>query len=69
MERLIFKPELLDRIGVSYPTIWTWMREGRFPRAKVVGGKSAWFRSEIDSWVSSLPVRRLKGDPPEGDAN
>lgn len=66
MDRLIYKPELLDRIGVSYATIWVWMREGRFPRARVVGGKNAWTQAEIDAWCASLPVRRLKGDPPEG---
>jgi predicted DNA-binding transcriptional regulator AlpA len=60
--RLIFKPEVLDRVGVTYPTIWTWMRDGKFPRSRVVGGKIAWIESEIDDWIGSLPVRRLKGD-------
>ncbi len=38
------------------------MRGGKFPRSRVVGGKSAWVSSEIDAWLSSLPIRRLKGD-------
>ena len=62
--RLIFKPELLERVGLSYTTIWVMMREGRFPRSRVIGGKSAWVESEVDEHLSSLPVRRLKGDPP-----
>ncbi len=65
MMRLIYKPELLDRVGLSYCTIWTMMRDGRFPRSRVVGGKIAWYESDIDRWLEQLPVRRLKGDPPE----
>jgi predicted DNA-binding transcriptional regulator AlpA len=61
-DRLVHKGELLERLGVSFPTIWSWMRRGTFPRARVVGGKSCWLSSEIDAWVASLPVRRLKGD-------
>jgi predicted DNA-binding transcriptional regulator AlpA len=66
--RLMSKPEVLAIVGVSYPTLWEWMRKGRFPRARVLGGfptkdgKSAWLSSEIDEWLAGLPVRRLKGD-------
>ncbi len=65
MTRLIYKPEVLDRVGLSYCTIWTKMREGSFPRSRVVGGKVAWFESEIETWITELPVRRLKGDQPD----
>ena len=60
--RLISKPEVLDRVGVTYPTIWAWMREGKFPRSRQLGGKAAWVESEIEKWIKDLPVRRLKGD-------
>ena len=40
-ERLVMKGEVLERTGLSFPTIWTMMRKGAFPRARVVGGKSA----------------------------
>lgn len=60
--RLISKPEVLDRVGVSYPTIWQWMREGKFPRSRDLGGKSAWVEAEINHWIATRPVRRLKGD-------
>jgi hypothetical protein len=37
--------------------------EGRHvSRARVVGGRSMWFSTEIDQWLAGLPVRRLKGD-------
>lgn len=60
--RLISKPEVLDRVGVTYPTLWLWMREGKFPRSRELGGKAAWIESEIDAWIANRPVRRLKGD-------
>ena len=65
MKRLIFRREVLRRVGLSYPTIWKMMREGRFPRSRVCGGKSAWLEEEIDTWIEGLPLRRLKGDPTE----
>ena len=60
--RLLGKGEVVAIVGVSYPTLWTWMRKGRFPRSRIVGGKSKWLSSEIDGWLTALPVRRLKGD-------
>src|SRR5262245_52800816 len=41
--RLLTKPEMLARVRVTYPTIWKWMREGTFPRSRIVGNKSMWF--------------------------
>jgi len=60
--RLISKPEMLDRIGLSFPTVWKLMTEGKFPRSVVVGAKTAWVESEIEAWIAALPRRRLKGD-------
>ena len=61
--RLLTKPEvLLIAGGVSYPTLWSWMRAGRFARSCVVGGKSMWRSDEVQLWLDALPVRPLKGD-------
>jgi predicted DNA-binding transcriptional regulator AlpA len=60
--RLISKHEVVDRVGVAYPTLWQWMRKGCFPRARALGGKTVWIKSEIDAWLASLPKRALKGD-------
>lgn len=70
MSRLIFKREVLRRVGLSYTTIWKMMRQGRFPRSRVCGGKSAWLEDEIDTWIEGLPIRQLKGDAagPQDDA-
>ena len=58
--RFIFKPEVLDRVGVSYVTIWQWMRTGAFPASREVGGKVAWLESEIDDWMTTRPLRKYK---------
>jgi prophage regulatory protein len=59
--RLLSKDDVLDKVGVSYPTIWKLMREGTFPRSVVVGGKVAWLEHEVDEFIAKLPRRRLKG--------
>lgn len=60
--RMIFKPEVMRRCGVSYPTIWKWMVAGTFPRSFDVGGKTGWLESEIERWIVNRPRSRLKGD-------
>jgi predicted DNA-binding transcriptional regulator AlpA len=65
MPLLLDKAKILTITGASYPTVWAWMRDGKFPRSRVVGGKSMWVSTEIVAWMAKLPVRRLKGDKPE----
>lgn len=60
--RLLTKREVLVITSVSYVSLWTWMREGKFPRARTVGGRSMWVSTEIEAWLNELPVRKLKGD-------
>lgn len=65
--RLLTKPQVCAIAGVTYPTLWKLMREGVFPRARILGGRSMWRSDEIDQWLAGLPVRRLKGDEAEAD--
>jgi predicted DNA-binding transcriptional regulator AlpA len=60
--RLLDKNEILTITNVSFPTVWLWMRQGRFPRSRIVGGKSMWLSTEVEAWLGALPVRKLKGD-------
>jgi predicted DNA-binding transcriptional regulator AlpA len=60
--RLLDKHDILEITRVSYPTIWARMRDGSFPRSRVLGGKSMWRSDEVEAWLAALPVRRLKGD-------
>jgi prophage regulatory protein len=63
--QLLTRHEIIALTGVTYPTIWQWMREGKFPRPRIAGGKSAWLASEVEAWLAGLPTRRFK--PPEDD--
>jgi predicted DNA-binding transcriptional regulator AlpA len=68
--RLLTKPEvLLIAGGISYVTLWSWMRAGTFPRSRVVGGKSMWRSDEVQAWLDALPVRPLKGDSGPDESN
>jgi predicted DNA-binding transcriptional regulator AlpA len=60
--RLIDKSELLDKVPLSYASIWAKMREGTFPRSRAVGDRTFWVESEVDAWIAATPVRLLKGD-------
>jgi predicted DNA-binding transcriptional regulator AlpA len=60
--RLISKAEVLRRIGVTFPTIWKWMREDKFPRSRNLGGRAAWIESEVTRWIINCPVVKLKGE-------
>jgi predicted DNA-binding transcriptional regulator AlpA len=59
---LLDKAEVCAIANVTFPTIWLWMQRGKFPRSRVVGGKSMWLSTEVDAWLANLPVRPLKGD-------
>ena len=58
---LVSKRDVLAITNVTFPTIWAWMRAGKFPRARVVGGKSMWLNTDIEAWLATLPVRKPQG--------
>jgi predicted DNA-binding transcriptional regulator AlpA len=60
--RLFDKHEVCAIAGATFPTIWSRMRAGTFPRSRIVGGKSMWISTEIEAWIAGLPLRPLKGD-------
>jgi len=62
-ERLLNKAEVITITGRSFPTLWDWMRRGKFPRARDANGHPVWLASEVNEWVKALPVRKFKGDP------
>jgi len=62
--RLLSKGEVLERVGVSFPSLWKWMNAGKFPRSRELGGKSAWLEHEVNAWILARPITRLKCDGP-----
>ena len=60
MLRLIHKPEVLRLTGVTFPTLWKWMRAGTFPLSFDVGGKTAWREDEVGDWIRNRPRSTFK---------
>lgn len=68
MDRLLSKAEVLERVGVSYPTVWLWMRQGRFPKPHDLGGVIRWRESELADWLERQPRREYKPAPRKPEA-
>ena len=58
--RLLTKAEVCAITGKSFVTLWTWMRQNRFPLPRAVSGRPHWISTEIDQWLKQLPVRAYK---------
>jgi len=57
--RIIRKPELFSKIGLSDATIWRMEKAGRFPRRIILGGNSVgWLYSEIEAWLEAKAAAR-----------
>jgi prophage regulatory protein len=53
-------PEVETRTGLDRVTIWRLERSGRFPRRRLISGRSVrWVDSEIDAWIQALPTAKL----------
>ncbi|MGD9975024.1 MAG: helix-turn-helix transcriptional regulator [Desulfatirhabdiaceae bacterium] len=60
-KRIIRKPELFLKIGLSDATIWRMERAGRFPQRIQLGGNSVgWFDDEIELWLSEKAADRVE---------
>jgi prophage regulatory protein len=69
LDRLLTKREVCRVAHTSFPTLWQWMRQGKFPPPKVVGGRSMWRASSVESWLNNLPVRKYKPTPEQGGSD
>ena len=60
-KRIIRKPELFSKIGLSDATIWRMERTGRFPQRIQLGGNSVgWFDDEIETWLARKAADRVE---------
>ena len=54
-ERILRRPEVETRIGLSRSTIYAMMAEGRFPKPVRLGRRAVgWPESTITNWLESL---------------
>lgn len=57
--RIIRKPELFSRIGLSDATIWRMEKSGKFPRRLKLGGNSVgWLDHEVEAWFKHKAAER-----------
>lgn len=54
-ERLLNKPQLAEKLGVTTRTVDRWLREGTLPAdVKVLIGRTARFRAAVaDAWITA----------------
>lgn len=58
-QRIIRKPELLNMIGLSDPTVWRMEKDGNFPKRLRLGGNSCgWLLSEVTGWLAERAAAR-----------
>lgn len=44
---------LKQRLGVSGSTIWSWIKQGRFPRGKKLSENvTAWSAEDVERWAA-----------------
>jgi prophage regulatory protein len=55
------KAQVLQKIPVTGPTLWAWVRQGKFPRPREISpNKAVWLASEVDEWIRTRPTRSYK---------
>ncbi len=60
--RLLTAREVMERVGLTYVSIWKKMKTGQFPAPLELSPKTLrWVEADIDRWVENLPRRQFKG--------
>jgi prophage regulatory protein len=58
-ERILRKPAVRDRVGLSDTTLWRRVRDGEFPQPIRIGkGLVGWLESEVDRWIAERAESR-----------
>ena len=56
-------PQLKARLNVSSSSIWSWVKQGKFPKpVKLAANTTAWTASDIDAWVQSRIAASRQSD-------
>jgi prophage regulatory protein len=55
------KAQVLKKVPVTAPTLWAWVRAGKFPKPRALGpNKTVWVEAEVDAWMRAQPTRNYK---------
>ncbi len=57
-ERILRRPDIEVRTGLSRSTIYAWMASGDFPKPVALGARLVgWRESDIEAWLASREVK------------
>lgn len=52
--RILRRPVVVERTGLSDTSIWREVKAGRFPRPVPLGRRAVgWVESEVDAWIEA----------------
>lgn len=51
IERLLSAHIVLEQISLSRSKLYQLIRAGRFPKPRLIEGKSLWLQSEVQAWI------------------
>ena len=55
-DKILRRAEVIERVGLSYSTIFNMIKAGTFPKPRRVGRQAiGWLESEITAWIQNLP--------------
>jgi len=58
---LLSKAQVLQKVPITGPTLWNWVRQGKFPRPRAISpNKTCWVQGEVDAWIRAQPTRNYK---------
>ena len=50
--------QIMEKTGLKKPTIYSYMKQGKFPRPGKIGKVSVWDESEIDGFLEQIMSAR-----------
>ena len=55
------KAQVLKKVPVTGPTLWSWVRQGKFPKPRDISpNKTVWLEADVDAWIRERPTRNYK---------
>lgn len=57
-ERILRRPEVEIRTGLSRSTLYAWISQGEFPRPVALGARLVgWRESDVSAWLAARPEK------------
>lgn len=57
--------EIARRYSISRPTVWRWVKQGKFPKPlKLGGGSSRWKLKDLEAWEQTQAQKQCDESQP-----